>query len=269
MRIIINSVPKAGTHLAASVLSEMGLTKRDDVGLTGIQRRRSIKDAALDFIWPRKVNLDLDESSKSTSTLRCVPQLELIENNEFAVEHLPYSKALEQTLMRHNVRLICIIRDPRAVLWSWYHHMLKHADYQFHEEMNDPSLSLEQKLMIPILGRRKSSDIVLASLADRYRRFLPWKNSSIALWIKFEHLIGPHGGGDVELQQETVAKIAAFLGVEIDSYTIATAIFGRNAWTFRAGRIDEWQSAIPASIIKYVDNEFSELYSDIGYAPAN
>lgn len=262
MPVLINSVPKCGTHLLVSVLMELGLHKRDDLGLTAIQRFRTKGQALLDFASPFKVELDLDDVGRKTSRHRCESRLNCLGAREFGMEHLPYSSELENVLKQKDIRTLCIVREPKAVLWSWYCHMLRFHSYPFHEEMTDPLRTLEEKLSVPLTGTRKGR-YVLAPLLVRYRRFLGWKNSSTALWIRFEDLIGPQGGGSEDAQIKNISRIADFLELDVEVKNVAPLIFGKNSWTYRAGRIDDWVGKLPETIITRIDQEFSEIYEQL------
>jgi hypothetical protein len=102
-----------------------------------------------------------------------------------------------------------------------------------------------------------------------YSSYLDWlkdPNYKFCL-IKFENLVGPKGGGSLDLQAEEVSKIFKHLNIEQNSKNIklvADSLFGGTN-TFREGQIGSWKKYFK-EIHKHCFKKIAgQLLIDLGY----
>ena len=71
----------------------------------------------------------------------------------------------------------------------------------------------------------------------------PWQAASFAMTVKFEHAVGPEGGGDPDSLRDTLRRIADHIGLRFrrrQMDDMIDQVFGGTR-TFRIGRIGTWQ----------------------------
>ncbi len=91
--------------------------------------------------------------------------------------------------------------------------------------------------------------------------------------IKFENLVGPNGGGDFKLQCKEIEKIAKVYQVNLSLpqvMVIANTIFGptpRSRWnnTFRKGEIGSWKDVYTEHQISVFKERFNDYLYYFGY----
>jgi sulfotransferase 6B1 len=85
--------------------------------------------------------------------------------------------------------------------------------------------------------------------------------------VKFEDLIGEKGGGSLPRQQETIIRIAQYLGYKLsqaDLQTIIDNLFG-GTYSFREGKIGEWKHYFNDQHKTAFKKIAGQLLIDLGY----
>lgn len=94
--------------------------------------------------------------------------------------------------------------------------------------------------------------------------------------IKFENLVGPHGGGTREAQEEEVSKVAEMLSISLSADELAYLcdnLYGlRNqdqgadySHTFRRGQIGTWKERFTEEHIQLFKEHYNEALLELGY----
>jgi hypothetical protein len=118
--VLINSIPKAGTHLMSSMLNEIP------------QLSISLDLTDLDKLMNDDARLRLFKSKTKEST------------QGIWLGHIPYTKSIDQLLLELNIPVIFIYRDPRDIVVSLLHYAIKNEN---HIERNVQLGSKEFKLL--------------------------------------------------------------------------------------------------------------------------
>ena len=260
-RVLVNSVPKAGTHLLEKVLrllpefTSSGLhidqfVARSALGNPDIEHGDALVEAPIGYF----------ESA--------IAQLS---RGQYATSHFLYADTLAHTLAKQNVYIVGIIRDPRDIVISFTKYV---ATQEFHYLFNEyQSLSPHDQIMTSIIGipERVSQYITylpkLMDIDTNIRAFLPWSQYPHAYVTSFEKLIGPQGGGTLSEQYQELTNITKHLGVNCTNEQIralATNVFGSTA-TFRKGIIGDWRNHFTEAHKRAFKNIAGQLLIDLGY----
>ena len=95
------------------------------------------------------------------------------------------------------------------------------------------------------------------NIGERLESLLPWQSNTNTCTVFFEHLVGPRGGGSLEMQLKTLARIAEHLNISCSQQelqTMATKVFG-GSQTFRKGAIGSWKA--------YLKEEHRSIFKEL------
>jgi len=157
---------------------------------------------------------------------------QIVQGGAVTHEHYPPTRDNLETLARAGVRrLFVLVRDPRAVIWSIYHHVLERSD---------------------ISGRRETFEGVYA---DWYRSILVWLDCFLA---------GRDHAAGIDIQTidydairrtpaETLARIVSLAGVTITTEEIRRRLEldstnRTKPDNFRSGDPGNWRTEVPDKI---------------------
>lgn len=199
--VLINSIPKSGTHLLESLLCNNGPFYRP----------------MLPTFNPRL-----------HSVQQLISAIKTLKKNQMVFSHFPYSNELASAIAESGVNFVFVIRDPRDVVVSNAHFiptLTKHVHYQALHE-----LPFEQRLDILIKG---SDSLKVESVFDKTTPFAPWTNE-LGITVRFENL-SRNAEADTKLQE--TSRLLQFIGLNTDATTIHSE--GKST-TFRKGLSGDW-----------------------------
>lgn len=155
------------------------------------------------------------------------------------------------------IKKFLIIRDPRDFVVSLSYWMKKNSGL-YNLDENEEQLAIMGKLILSY-----------HTILFHYDLFaLSYLNNSDYLIIKFEDLIGVHGGGTYEKQKETLIKMIQHLELEpsedLINYVINN-LFG-DTGTFREGKIDSWKNEFNFEQKVFFHKKYNWLLSALGYS---
>src|SRR5262245_14791558 len=180
--------------------------------------------------------------------------------------HASWSQELAVLLADVGLRTICIVRDPRDVVVSYAHFVVKIGkDKNTRRPGHKARMALpdhEARLRVMIEGNEGT-----ASVPARFRAFLPWRAQAGVLVLRFEDLVGAPGGGDDAAQRREVLRVAQFLGLTLPDDDLAQIC--RSVWggtpTFRKGQIGQWREELTPELLDLAHREMDELLVALGY----
>jgi hypothetical protein len=236
-RILMNSVPKAGTHL---------------------MERTLMLFPGIVFAGHRTL-LDWDGTSKLVEK-----RVHNIHKGSFENAHLPAHGYLLDAVVQENLKVIFMIRDPRDVLVS-------HAKYVNEIDTTHPSHQVmaaladdSARLMAVIHGVEGYS----APVGLLWEKYEAWLHTSQTLTVKFEDLIGEKGGGSREKQLAVLRKLATHLEIKMSvsqMSAIADNVFSTNSPTFRKGVAGGWRKHLNEEHIEAIKQQTGDLLIRLGY----
>lgn len=274
-RLLINSLPKSGTHLLAKSVEILGYREHFE--------DREVQEVPLFFNYrevKKRIEHQTQFSQQQISIGALTPYyvdlaivrhwLTLIAQKQYILGHIPWTPLLTPILQELNYQHIFIIRDPRAVIASSIPFVLdtgKMPARHFLEE-DFKSMSPSQRLdFILVGGYGAKAGVEIRNFAEVFRSMLAWSQEQNCLFIRFEDLVGEQGGGKSEKQRETMEKICHHLDIPF-SETIASQlgeIYNPSARTFRMGKIDGWKDSIEPADIEKLNTYCQPLCQEAGY----
>jgi len=146
-------------------------------------------------------------------------------------------------------KIIVILRDPRDAYVSYAHHVYRGVD-----------ISEEEKI------DRVFQDEAYFEMSGYLSIFL---NVPRFYVVRFEELVGSKGGGDKELQTQTIYDLADYIGMPI-STALASAygddLFGNaGSINFRKGQIGSWKEALNEEQKEWFKEHFGDELIRLGY----
>lgn len=273
-KVLVNSVTRNGVHLVGSVLDIIGMRtsthgyiKRKKVQLNS---RTSQLPTNYFVNWSNK-RIPISIGSPRMVRLKLVERIcSKVKDNEYMLSHIPYSTGMEKLLTDLEWRNIIIIRDPRDQCASMLHKLKikknNPASYYLYE-----ILKTDTDRIKAIIDGYDGIDNTrgMLSLEAMYKSVLDWKGKGNFIFVKFEDLIGPKGGGNSERQISTIIKILKHLNYKhYDNDEIVDWIghhcFGTTN-SFWKGQIGNWKNIFDKEVTEIFDNNISHLLDQLGY----
>lgn len=267
-KVLVNSLPKSGTNLLASILD----------CTPGVQFQRVILNRNLrwhpfnylPFGDRRTCLAGVDQPAKVTlSAVRQV--LSKLQPGCYTSAHMPYDAGVEEILTKFDIRPFFVIRDPRDVAVSGVKHAMQHTGHFLHEAYKALP-SDKARLLAAIQGIRRDDGTFMGSgMAAKIRSIEGWLGASAVVTLKFEDMIGAQGGGSDESQQSAILKVGEHIGLSLTpdaALDIGQRAFGRGN-TFRAGQIGSWRQAFDDEAKAIFKEECGEVLVKMGYEPGN
>lgn len=283
-KILINSLPKSGTHLLAKAIEIFGYEEHfsdrpnleDDAEFltpTLLNRREILKALKKENLTP---NSDAGISIGALSNLFVEPSslqrwLDAMKPGKYILGHIPYNELLNPVLEAIGFHHVFIIRDPRAVVASSIPFFLDTgkmpARHFLEEDIKALSASDRVKFVLEG-GYAKRAGVTIKGFAEIYRSMLAWRDRPDLLFLHFEDLVGEGGGGSHEKQMQAIERIALHLGVPFDDGIAAKVqeIYNPNSRTFRKGKIDSWKTSLDAELVQRLITYCEPLCLEAGYS---
>jgi hypothetical protein len=246
-KVFLNSIPKAGTHLATLELEKLG------VRTSGIHvKTREVNLEARNNEPKLEFRADLATFDRFARKMR---------PGQYLTGHTPWDPALLDYLEANGLRSIIMVRDPRALLVSEHHYIMGLKRHYLHDQL----ASLPDEVSRLRLLLHGSKDPFVRGIRRKLERFLPWVQHPDVLTICFENLVGQSGGGSIDARLATLKEISGFLPVGHDELDELAEAPTRRTATFRKGRVDGWRDELPQCILDELDREIGDLYTEFGY----
>lgn len=259
-RVLVNSLPKSGTHLLIKVLES----------LPGMYRVRfQLSPKAFAKFRPRGGEPVVPAgiaSPVSFSRARVHRVLSRLPPAAFCTAHMPYSDSLAAVMASLGMRMVLIIRDPRDVAVSSARFLADRQRNPLHGHFAD--LSQEERVLRSLCGiTSRDGQPVMRSIRERLESVLPWASHPWVHVTRFEALVGEAGGGTRTAQLDEIRGIAAHLGIDCPEErlrSIAGELFGGTG-TFRKGQIGAWRRAFTPRLVDAAQPLLADLLVELGY----
>lgn len=247
-RVLVNSIPKAGTHLLTSILPAFGLRA------AGLHLRPADLGGGRQTDQTTMVDHEMVRA-----------RLSKVKRGQFVSGHFRHSDELTGILDELGFRTIFVVRDPRDLVVSAVDYLTDLRRHINHEPMarlgSDP-----ERLRMAIDGCDSAvGDAGFPPLAVRLSIFEPWLTTPGTHVVRFEEVVGADAEGGCDVQRRALTDLADALGQSPDSRSIDGAvdrISGQRTATFNQGRAGRWRErfdrdtlahfyeAVPASLLE-------------------
>lgn len=256
-RVIVNSLPKAGTNLLTRLLSMMPGMQNSGLHL-GHSTLKGTTPADATCV-PVGVDFPMD-----VALPRLAMPLGRLKPGAFASGHIPYSAVFSSYLQVTGFKVVMIVRHPAAVVLSHARYISESAGHPLHAHYT--GLTEAEQIQTSITGV-KLPEIALASIAKRFESITRWAADPNVHLVTFENLVGVEGGGSLEKQQTSIYELANFLGIKLAEKSVGQMVshlFGQSS-TFRAGQIDAWKKVLHSEHLASLGAQIGRRYSHLGY----
>jgi hypothetical protein len=236
-KVLLNSIPKAGTNLL---------------------------DGYLQALPPLRPSGHRTLSGWNEISQKTINKIIEIKKGEYYTAHLPAHKNLLNALRGSDIRVLLIVRDPRAVLVSNFKYVLD-IDVTHPTHKYIKSLKNDRERLIACIKGKKN---ILTPINEIYELFLDWQNQDNCLVVKFEDLVGQRGGGDAEIQIQTISKIINHLNITMDKEEILNIIMTMektSSPTLRSGQIDGWKKYFDTELSNILESQLGRSAEKFGY----
>lgn len=233
-RVLATSVPKAGTHLVASLLKNF-----PQMMFSG--RHSSLADWALPG-----TRSDVAGNVPELDWDRLEHALKTVNRGHFMTAHFPAVPELRELLRRLEYKTVFMIRDPRDVVISNAFYITRLKRHFLNERFNKDMSTLDERIMACITGlpaTEASSGLI--SIGQRVTNYVGWKDDPDTHLCRFEDLVGANGGGSNDTQRREIEAIAAHINRGLspgDVQRIAMKTWSQESSTFRKGVIGDWRN---------------------------
>jgi hypothetical protein len=272
---LLNSVPKAGTHLLKRVVEllpgmtatniHLGRERLRHLGIVGVRQAGAQDSRAM-------MPIGVDRATRYFPRDVVRQSLVNLTAGTFATAHVPYSRNLGALLDEMHVRIICITRDPRDIVVSHAHYVSNQPPdspffetplYNYYQYLSD-----DERIMVSIVGvRDEARRLNLLDIKTRLESVLAWRQEPFHYATTFERLVGPRGGGSRDAQLQEIRAICAHLGIVCTEQRvgeIADSLFGGTT-TFRKGLIGGWREHFTEKHKAACKDLMGQMLIDLGY----
>jgi len=238
-KIIVASIPKSGTFLLANCVAH--LTHKS---------------------WLVNYNTPSPEHPGHLFQVQPMESFSNLPDNHFFVTHITYNNDYKNMIERDDYTVLFIYRDPRDQIISFMYWVYRYPERW--PALQD--LNREQLIMYLIKSGKITYGLDIG-IKGFYNFYLPWLKHPNFCAVKFEDLVGPQGGGDTELQRETIFAIARHLDIPITLKQVeetALKTFG-GPGTFREGKIGAWKTHFTQEHKEAFKAIAGQMLIDLGY----
>ncbi len=267
-KVLINSLPKAGTNLLANVFDLLGYKESDSFGsflVLSSSLRAKLNRVLLYPFLSKGVIIGVDTPVEIKQSY-VIKKLKAVSTGEYVLMHSGYTDDLLLLGDSYKFKKILITRDPRAVLNSFIHFVNKDKRHYLSDYYS--SLTYSEQLQKSLYGFC-DGEYMLSSLVTRCHSLNNWIISNDVFHIKFEELIGLQGGGNSDVQYNVLMQLLNFIGYNENHQAavrlLQSSLFGDRKKTFRKGKIDSWKSDIPEIFHSEVNKELAPVIMQWGY----
>lgn len=255
-RVLVNSVPKAGTHLVSSILDLIPDMRTAGVHLdpviAGRYGKANPETAELDWHIVRS-------------------ELARVKPGQYATSHLWSHPTLFDILTELGYRSIFIVRDPRDIIVSdaaYIWRLRRHPQYKrFQHDYPDHEARLRALIGGFPAGRWGHPQL---PFVQRLCGFAPWLDPRESVFCcRFEDLIGNAGGGSRSIQRARITEIGHHIDRHLDKATldhICLAAWSSQSPTFRKGATGDWRTVLVGSTLDYFHEQVDpHIMTTYGY----
>jgi sulfotransferase 6B1 len=227
--VLVNSIPKAGTHLLTAVLRALPRMMFSGVQVTLGEFLSEVSGG----------------ESQGLDRARLGQMLDSVRNGQFVVAHFPAHPEVGPLLNEAGFKSLLIIRDPRDIVVSHAFYVTSQPRHLLHRRYTEQLGTDEERLLASITGLPGNGGPSLEDIGTRLDKFIPWLDDASTHLCRYESLVGPSGGGTASRQKEEIIAIAGHVDRPLSSRAaerVTARAWSRRSATFRRGQIGDWRN---------------------------
>jgi sulfotransferase 6B1 len=260
-RVLLNGPGKSGTHLLSDCLSLM-----PKMMFSG--RHFALPEFLCDSVGPPDPQTRQPASSSPLDVKRLRKYLKRCPQGMFVTAHARFHPAFSDLVKELGFKHIILLRDPRDIAVSHASYMLRDTLHSHHGYYTETLKSDEERLMASIRGFEGDAGQYLPPIRESFGAYLPWAEDPSTLIVRFEHLIGPRGGGDADKQLAEIERIARFIERPLtrqQAAQIALKTYAKESLTFRKGQVGDWRNRFTEAHKRAFKDTAGNLLIELGY----
>ncbi len=247
-KVLVNAVPKAGTHLLMNLYDE----------LPGFK-------FAGKLLWATEIDQMTDDCVEAAR--RVGLEMDRCRSSHYVMGHVMHHPRISAALDAKGVKVVTMVRDPRAIGASAVRYFEQNKLRQ--SDLGEGRFSSREELAQWLIdgGGTYGKPNSIPPLAERCRQYLGWVDDPTCLVIRFEDLIGEQGGSSRDAQTLEIARILEFSGVSknITAEQVASQIYSASSHTFSVGKVRSWDSVLTAEQVAQIEEESVDFMERLGY----
>ncbi len=264
--LLVNSIPKSGTHQVGKLAEMLGFIDLRIHLLDGqywdynrkgdLHKWNALSDYET-FANPRLIRQPLDRA------------LSRMGRGQFARAHINCTERTQAAIRKASIKHLFIYRDPRDIVVSYVQHVTNRPDRNplpaAHEYFSSSLTDDHQRIDATIEG---VAGVQPGMLEFIFNGKVEWLDDPDTCCVRFEDIVGERGGGTAERQREAISKILSYLGIhQTDALheQIANELHGGQTHTFNKGQIGGWRDAFSADNIRRFKETAGDLLIRLGY----
>lgn len=184
-------------------------------------------------------------------------------SGEIVMSHLFSTPERLQAVANSGIRCIFMIRDPRDIALSEALYLSRKRKHRFHMAYHADK-DLSSRIGRSLLGSESAGLPPIGEILDGLSGWL----DSGCLVVRFEDLIGPEGGGDLQSQLDTLRSIYDHIGIQVSDdwlRSIRARLFSSASPTFRRGSTGQWKEYYDTELIALFKKMAGESLVRYGY----
>lgn len=242
--IIVNSIPKSGTHLLLQVARGMPMARYYGTFIA----------------WAPSWSLRKRSEAYISALIRRMAPGEVVG------AHLHYSSAARNAIETLNGMHLLIVRHPGAILASEADYILNVSRYHMARRYYKGASSTREALSICLNGARGAGSRY-PCFRERLAPYVAWLDDPSVIVVKFEDLVGARRTSVVE---GLVEKYAWRSGVSLDVRSTAKAalewVNPHRSHTYRKGSAGLWKEIVPEDLQDELREQLGDFVSKLGYS---
>lgn len=240
MKLFVNSLPKSGTNLVQKLVELLNFKySGKSLASTNLIGRYQFIKTLLHGSWfdvnPLIIGLEIPTATSSKWVNK---QLSSLHDHTYISGHAAYSDHLAFLLAKNNIKVLQVSRNPYDVIYSWVNYIVEDNNHWHPLHTHLKSMSFDERVKFTVTGGFvEGKKLYIESFRSILRSQEGWFESEIVLPLKFEDMVGSQGGGDDNIQAETIEKICDFLEINVSNTAFISQHLYGGTHTFRSGQI--------------------------------
>ena len=244
--LLLNSLPKSGTHLIHPLLLSLGL-----------------KDYQGFFASTPPISMKVRDEAKAKIAVQHIMPKELFS------AHMFFDPTVEQVLIESRTPSIFIYRDPRAVFVSELNYV-QHMNrwHKYHAVLD--ALDSEDEAFQLLLNGLPDADFFFPSFSERVSPYVSWIQSDSTFAVTFEDLIAADPHPIFERLMSYLRGLDASFGDNSDMSSqvalLVKQLESKSSHTYTGLDPDRWQYQLNKAQRTMLEAQLGDLVAFMGYS---